>query len=95
MMSIDEVFVEFLEVIINQILYKRGMYPQQIFKRQKVRISSNYKFAVLHQIFTDSLKFPNKFHPFTYRSIACQFLSIFTHHYKTISKVVFSNVWIY
>lgn len=31
-----EILIEFLEVVINQILYLRGIYPSQIFKKQKV-----------------------------------------------------------
>jgi HORMA domain len=31
-----EILIDFLEVITNQILYLRGLYPSQIFKKQKV-----------------------------------------------------------
>lgn len=34
--EMKEALIEFIEVIIYQILYLRGLYPSQIFRKQKV-----------------------------------------------------------
>lgn len=34
--EMEEILVEFLEIMINQVLYLRGVYPSQIFKKYKV-----------------------------------------------------------